>query len=252
MVRIPLHKKIYYLFLEELRLAKKKSLFKKFRKLNEVSGRFNVEWADRIIFFNEDTAETSFDTHYIYHPAWAARIVKQIAPIVHVDISSTLAFGSMLSAYVPVQFYDYRPAKLFLSDLYCGQADLTKLPFEDKSIASLSCMHVIEHIGLGRYGDPLDAEGDLKAISELKRVLAPGGSLLLVTPVGKQRIQWNAHRIYAYESIADHFKGDFTIQEFTLIPDNAEQEGILYNASPNIVNAQKYGCGCWWIKRTDG
>ncbi len=46
-----------------------------------------------------------------------------------------------------------------------------------------SCMHTIEHIGLGRYGDPLDAVGDQTALSELQRVVAPGGSLLIVVPV---------------------------------------------------------------------
>ncbi|NDC42314.1 MAG: DUF268 domain-containing protein, partial [Chitinophagia bacterium] len=56
------------------------------------------------------------------------------------------------------------------------------LPFESDSIPSLSCMHTIEHVGLGRYGDQLDPQGDLKAIAELKRVVQPGGDLLFVTP----------------------------------------------------------------------
>jgi hypothetical protein len=59
-------------------------------------------------------------------------------------------------------------------------------------------MHVIEHIGLGRYGEALDPDGDLKAIRELVRVLAAGGNLLVVVPVGRPRIQFNAHRIYDY------------------------------------------------------
>jgi hypothetical protein len=132
------------------------------------------------------TVQTEFDRHYVYHPAWAARIIKRIKPAVHVDISSSLHFCSVLSAFVPVKFYDYRPAKLELSGLTSEHADLVQLPFESNSIASLSCMHTVEHIGLGRYGDPLDYDGDLKAIAELSRVLAVGGNLLFCYTRGRR------------------------------------------------------------------
>jgi hypothetical protein len=45
-------------------------------------------------------------------------------------------------------------------------------------------MHVVEHVGLGRYGDPIDANGDAQAIKELKCVLWPGGVLYFVVPTG--------------------------------------------------------------------
>ncbi len=50
-------------------------------------------------------------------------------------------------------------------------ANILDLPFKGNSVESLSCMHVVEHIGLGRYGDPMDPEGDIEAIKELKRVV---------------------------------------------------------------------------------
>ena len=80
-----------------------------------------------------------------------------------------------------------------------GQTDICALPFADGSIQSLSCMHVVEHVGLGRYGDPLDPMEIEWQCSELQRVLAPGGDLLFVVPVGKPRIMYNAHRIYSYD-----------------------------------------------------
>ena len=85
-----------------------------------------------------------------------------------------------------------------------GSADLTQLHFESESIESLSCLHTVEHIGLGRYGDPIDYDGDLKAIRELKRVVVKGGSILFVVPVGKPKIIFNAHRIYSYEQIINY------------------------------------------------
>jgi SAM-dependent methyltransferase len=109
-------------------------------------------------------------------------------------------------------------------------------------------MHVVEHIGLGRYGDPLDPDGDMKAISELKRVLAPGGTLLFVTPVGRPRIMFNGHRIYSYEQIESAFAG-LKLREFSLVPDNGHVAGIIENAAPALVKEQSYGCGCFWFTR---
>ncbi len=54
-----------------------------------------------------------------------------------------------------------------------------------------------EHDGLGRYGDPLDPEGDLKALAYMKAsVVKPGGALILAMPSGGDFIEFNAHRIY--------------------------------------------------------
>ena len=53
-----------------------------------------------------------------------------------------------------------------------------------------------EHDGLGRYGDPLDPDGDLRAMQEARRMLNPGGLLYLAVPVGRDCLVWNAHRIY--------------------------------------------------------
>jgi len=194
---------------------------------------------------SDKVKQTPFDHHYIYHPAWAARILAKTKPQEHVDISSILYFGTMLSAFVPVKFYDYRPATINLSNYNAGAASLEALPFESNSIASLSCMHTIEHIGLGRYGDPIDPQGDIKAIEEIVRVLKPGGDLLFVTPVGKPKIEFNAHRIYSYEQIISYFSG-LTLQNFSLIPD---QGGLIENADPTMVAAQDYGCGCFWFKK---
>jgi SAM-dependent methyltransferase len=190
---------------------------------------------------NEKTPTTHFDSHYIYHPAWAVRILKQLEPEKHIDISSTLFFCTQISAFIPTEFYDYRPAQLRLTNLHTGKADLTKLPFESNSIYSLSCMHTIEHVGLGRYGDPINPSGDILAMRELARVVKQGGHLLIVTPIGKPMIQFNAHRIYSFKMIIDEFHM-FSLKNFSLITD----EGIfIENADPILTNHQQYGCGCF-------
>jgi SAM-dependent methyltransferase len=218
--------------------------FSAFRK--QTGKRFTVSYKDAYPCLKDKLTTTPFDQHYIYHPAWAARKVMQINPAEHVDISSKLYFGTIMSAILPIRFYDYRPAAIQLSNYSSGEADLNKLPFEDNSIESLSCMHTIEHIGLGRYGDVIDGDGDLKAIEELKRVTKVGGSLLFVTPVGQPRVEYNAHRIYSFEQIIDYF-APLTLQEFSLVPDSG---GLIENADPALVKQQQYGCGCFWFKKT--
>lgn len=222
--------------------------FEQFNSLCAEAGenRFSLNWSDRYPCLDDKTVQTDFDRHYVYHPAWAARIIAGNKPHEHIDISSTLYFCSMLSAFVPVKFYDYRPAALHLSNLTSEHADLMALPFADESLESLSCMHVVEHIGLGRYGDPLDPQGDLKAMRELKRVVAPGGSLLFVTPIGKPKIMFNAHRIYSYRQIISYFE-DFELRDFSLVPDAARDSGLIANASEELADKQTYGCGCFWF-----
>jgi hypothetical protein len=107
-------------------------------------------------------------------------------------------------------------------------------------------MHTVEHVGLGRYGDPIDPFGDVKSIKELQRVLAIGGSLMFVVPVGKQRTMFNAMRIYSYETIVSEFNELF-LEEFMLIPDNALEQGVIYNPDLSVINNQNYGCGCFWF-----
>ncbi|TAN34212.1 DUF268 domain-containing protein [Patescibacteria group bacterium] len=216
-----------------------------FRSLAGKAPRLAVGWKDLLPIIGEATAQTGFDRHYIYHTAWAARVLAAARPAFHVDISSSLYFCALVSAFVPVRFYDFRPAPLALSGLTCGQADVSKLPFKDNEIESLSCMHVIEHVGLGRYGDKLDYDGDLKAISELKRVLAPGGVLLFVAPIGKPKIMFNAHRIYSYEQVKEYFK-ELELKEFALIPRAGDGE-LVINPPKALADSQDYGCGCFWF-----
>lgn len=221
----------------------------KFSKMYATTSKRHIfKILDIYPIIHEKTSTTSFDRHYIFHTAWAARVLRDIAPDEHIDISSSLFFNVISSAFVPIRFYDYRPVDLGLSGLATEKGDLINLPFSSNSIHSLSCMHVVEHVGLGRYGDSLDVDGDLKAINELKRVMAIHGNLLFVVPIGVAKIIYNAHRIYSYSQIIEYFQG-FELIEFSLICDDEKITTIVYNASKNLADKQKYGCGCFWFRK---
>lgn len=252
--KIPMVRPLYLEMKEVLAMPKFRADFDSFKKLllqTEAAGqpsRFEMEWDEKWVCLGDRQEAIGFEPHYTYHPAWAARILAKIQPKHHVDVGSTLPFITMLSAFVPTDYYEWRPPNLKLSGLNCAHANLLALPFETDSIASLSCMHVVEHVGLGRYGDPVDVQGDLKAIQELKRVLAPEGNLLFVVPIGgKAKILFNAQRTYSYEVVMNAFT-DLKLMEFALILEDAS--GIVYNDDAREqVKKQEQGCGCFWFKK---
>lgn len=219
--------------------------FRRFCALAEsTDSRDPPRWEDRWAFLNDAAPGTDFDRHYVYHTAWAARILARTRPDRHVDISSFLYFAVLVSAFVPMEFGDIRPAKIDLPGLTSRRLDLMSLPYEGESLESLSCMHVVEHVGLGRYGDEIDPTADLKAIKELKRVVKPGGNLLLVVPVGRPRTQFNAHRVYEFDFIVDALS-PLRLRSFALIPDQHEGFDFQEDAPASLANRQDFGTGCF-------
>ncbi len=198
----------------------------------------------------DDTRQTGFDSHYVYHVAWAIRKLLSATPRHHVDVGSSLNFCATACAIVPITFIDIRPAPLFLNNLTVQSRDLTNdALWKNEEFDSLSCMHVVEHIGLARYGDTLDVNADLKAINNLIRSLKPNGQLLFVVPVGKPEIYFNAHRVYSSKWIMDHFSVSCRLSEFYFIPSQSELQPVL-NCGTAYADQFTYGCGCFhFIKK---
>lgn len=185
----------------------------------EYDRRFNLtpnHWQKQLADDTPTTGDFSFC--YVAHTGWAARQLAKRKPSKHIDLGSYVYFVSIASAIVErFEFYDIRPANLPLPGLVCGKADLTSLPFEDDSVESISCLHTMEHVGLGRYGDQVNAIGDLHAANQLKRVLKPGGTLLMVLPMNQNpAVVFNAHRLYSYPMVESMF-APLRVEEFAVI-----------------------------------
>jgi hypothetical protein len=185
------------------------------------------------------TPYTPFDPHYFYQAVWLARRLADLRPQLHVDIGSSIAMIAVTSAYVPTIFVDYRPLKVGVKGVFPVAGNVLSLPIGDDQLPSLSCLHVIEHIGLGRYGDPLNPKGTHIAAKELARVLSPGGKLLLSMPAGRERIQFNAQRIFRSSSIVAMFEG-LRVKSFSLIDDEGN---LIQPAEISIGETCEYGCG---------
>lgn len=194
---------------------------------------------------HDRTSSTGIDVHYFYANGWAMRRIVSQQPKHHVDIGSQIMFVNLLSSILPVEFFDYRPLGAQLEGLTNRSGDILNLPIATASIKSLSCLHVAEHIGLGRYGDPLNPNGTRLACGEMKRVLAPGGNLYFALPIGKPTVCFNAHRIHSPETIIEYFS-DLELVELSGVHDNGR---FMERVGMDEFHESKYACGMFWFRK---
>ena len=194
---------------------------------------------------SDRVSKTPFDPHYFYQASWLSRRLSLAQPSKHYDIGSDVKMIGVISGFLPVEFVDFRPLQVSLPNLNSIAGNITNLSYQNSSLSSVSCLHVVEHIGLGRYGDLLDPEGTKKALLELQRVVASGGRLYLSVPVGRERVCFNAHRIFNPQSVLNLLV-KFNLLEFSLIDDNGH---FIENASLDAAKSLDYGCGLFIFEK---
>lgn len=185
--------------------------------------------------------------HYFLQDLHVANIIYSKKPIEHVDIASRVdGFVAHLLIFMKVVYVDIRNLPVVLNNLVFKQGTITKLPFTDNQLNSLSTLHVFEHIGLGRYGDDIDPNGHIAAARELQRVMAPGGTLYLSVPVGRERLCYDAHRIFHPQTILDLFP-KMKLNEFYLIDDKGDKVTL----ESNFLKAEacSFGCGIFILEK---
>lgn len=145
------------------------------------------------------TAGASSLGEYFWQDLFVARCILAANPRRHVDVGSRIdGFIAHLACVREVEVYDIRPLNARIPNVRFRQWDLTEAgstaPAEQAD--SVSCLHTLEHVGLGRYGDRLDVGGWRIALARLAGLVAPGGRLWLSVPVGRRRVEFNAHRVF--------------------------------------------------------
>lgn len=220
-------------------------MYKRFRSLGDSRNWSHDTWP---ILDQDKSQKADYSFEYLAHCGWAARILAQTKTQCHVDFGSHTYFAGIASAITQEFVYcDIRPIDMPLPGLHCQSADLMNLDsWSNNTQPSVSCLHVMEHIGLGRYGDQINPSGDLIAARELSRIVRYGGQLLIVEPVNlTPRLSFNAHRIYSYNQVLDMFP-DFRLRQFTLIKDRS----IIYDADPYAIvdsDTETNDTGCFWF-----
>jgi SAM-dependent methyltransferase len=213
----------------------------KYRKLNRRdSFRLRLGDAFPILTDMGDSAGIT-GGHYFHQDLWAARKIHERKPAAHLDIGSRIdGFVAHLLSFMPVTVVDIRPLTSTIANLTFFQDDATELAnLPTGSVDSLSTLHAAEHFGLGRYTDPIDPEGCFKLMSALARVLAPGGRLYFSVPVGRERVEFNAHRVFAPATILNSFR-DLQLVSFSYVGD----DGNLYEDNdPGSMPSSEMACG---------
>lgn len=195
---------------------------------------------------HEKTATTGVDPHYFYQGIWAFKKIVDARVVEHVDVGSQIDLVGFLSAICTVTFFDLRPLETTVENLRSRKGTILSLPLADNAVLSLSCLHVAEHIGLGRYGDPLDPAGTKKACRELARVLARQGNLYFSVPVGRPRLCFNAHRIHSPQQILEYFH-DLELAELSCVDDHGT---FRKRVEQTTLERSDHACGLFHFTKT--
>jgi SAM-dependent methyltransferase len=189
--------------------------------------------------------------HYFHQDLYVASQIYLAKPLKHLDIGSqTNEFVAHVAAFREIFVADIRPIKSKVKNINFRQADLMNLPNDwVESFDSVSSLHAIEHFGLGRYGDPIDYYGHLKAIENIHKILSHEGVFYFSVPIGTQRIEFNAHRVFSLNYLIEKLHSLFSIKSFSFVDDKGDFHENVGLITENIESncGCEYGCGIFTL-----
>ncbi len=193
--------------------------------------------------------------HYFYQDLLVASRIHENKPSLHVDVGSRVdGFVAHVASFRPIEVIDIRPLKSNIHNVRFIQVDLMKVG--DRSLVgycdSLSCLHALEHFGLGRYGDTVAYDGHLAGFRNLSLMLKPGGKFYLSVPIGQQRVEFNAHRIFSVENILALVGEQFKLDCFSYIDDDGalHQDVVIGEVDSKVSFGCVYGCGIFELTKS--
>lgn len=184
---------------------------------------------------------------YFHQDLYVAKLIYRNNPTKHLDIGSRIdGFVAHIATFREIEIMDIRHQVSTVNNIKFKQADLMEMPTDMLDYTdSLSSLHAIEHFGLGRYGDPIDYIGYMKALDNIKHILKKGGKFYFSVPIGPQRIEFNAHRVFSVSYLLQIFQNDYDLISFAYINDEGN---LIVNPemATDAINSNfgcNYGCG---------
>jgi SAM-dependent methyltransferase len=191
--------------------------------------------------------------HYFYQDFIVAQKIYHNNPEKHIDIGSRIdGFVAHVAVFREIEIFDIRMQSSNLKNVKFTLCDLMdKQAINIDYCDSISALHSIEHFGLGRYGDSIDINGHKKALDNIYQTLKKGGIFYFSTPIGDQRIEYNAHRVFSIGYLLELFSEKYELISFSFVNDN----GLLFQDAEftiNNINSNfgcNYGCGIFELKK---
>lgn len=193
--------------------------------------------------------------HYFHQDLYFAREIYLAKPPHHFDVGSRIdGFVSHLATFREVNVFDIRPLNVQIPGINFLQLDImdTQSVLAFPKISSLSCLHTLEHFGLGRYGDTINYDGWQLGLQNLSNLLLPRGRFYLSVPIGKvQRIEFNAHRIFNPKFLTQHLMQDFYIEKTAAVRDNGQLDLNADFTDEEFLSEfdDEYGCGLFVLTK---
>ena len=191
--------------------------------------------------------------HYFWQDLFVAKKIYTNNPQKHVDIGSSIAgFVSHVCIYREIEVFDIRPLNSNIPNVKFVQADLmVSNQIKQNYCDSLSCLHAMEHFGLGRYGDQIDVNGHIKGMENIYSILKTGGKFYFSVPIGKQRTEFNAHRVFSVCYLLSLFNEKYTIDSFSYVDDNGDFYENRQLTEENVKSnfGCKFGCGIFELTK---
>lgn len=187
---------------------------------------------------------------YFWQDFLVARWIFDARPARHVDVGSRVdGFVGHVAVFREIEVFDVRPIEAKIENIRFTQADLMSsigLPEMPGGYCdSLSCLHALEHFGLGRYGDPIDPLGHEKGLANMAHLLRRGGIFYLSVPIGRECVEFNANRIFDPRTIlALAQRNALSLRRLVVIRPGKEGEEV--NPDVEVLNElaeQTYGLG---------
>jgi SAM-dependent methyltransferase len=192
--------------------------------------------------------------HYFHQDLLVARKIFSRKPKRHLDVGSRIdGFVAHVAAFRPIEVLDIRPLGTQIPNVRFVQCDvMAGIP--DSLVEycdSLSCLHALEHFGLGRYGDPIQFDGHRVGLENLGKLLKPGGILYFSTPIGPQRVEFNAGRVFSSDYLWKLLTPGYRILSFSFVDDQGDlHEDIPVTAELIANNFHcRNGCGIFELEK---
>lgn len=191
--------------------------------------------------------------NYFWQDFWAAKLIRKSGVKEHFDIGSRIDgfISHLLVMGIDVTMIDVRNFPKQVEGLHTIIDDATTLrQVADESIGSLSALCSLEHFGLGRYGDTVDPEACFKCFTNIQKKLKKGGHLYISVPVGKERVEFNAHRIFYPATVVDAF-ADMQLIEFSCATEVEIEYNVDLHKYDNDMHNGNHRFGLFHFKKMD-